>query len=243
MRSGALTPADKCVVLGFGDSVINGGTLTDQDSLATTIVENNIKSEASGFRFLNISAGSWGPDNCAAYLKKHGSFNAKMIVLMVSSHDAHDNMTFENVVDVHEAYPGKQYPLATAELTLKYLIPRAMRLIKSGNNAPDLMINKDGQGFNSGFFFFKEYADKNNIPLLICLHAEKAEVTSKKFNEQGEEILKFCASNNIEVISGIDIGEDVIHFRDNIHLNERGQKLWANVLTEEIKRIVSSCLN
>src|SRR5688500_4652906 len=39
MRNEPLTNDDKCVVLGFGDSVINGGALTDQDSLATTIVE------------------------------------------------------------------------------------------------------------------------------------------------------------------------------------------------------------
>lgn len=243
MRSGPLTPADKCVVLGFGDSVINGGTLTDQDSLATTIVEKKIKSEADGFRFLNISAGSWGPDNCAAYLKRNGSFNANMIVLMVSSHDAHDNMTFEDVVGVHEAYPGKQYPLATAEVVIKYLIPRAARMVKSENKAPDLMINKEGEGFNSGFIYFKEFADKNNIPLLVCLHAEKPEAELKKFNEQGEEILAYCSSNSIKVISGLAIGEEAIHYRDDIHLNEHGQRLWANVLEKEIRQVVSSCLN
>jgi len=39
MRSSSLNDQDSCIVLGFGDSVINGGSLTDQDSLATTIVE------------------------------------------------------------------------------------------------------------------------------------------------------------------------------------------------------------
>ncbi len=43
MRSGPVKRDDKCVILGFGDSVFNGGTLTDQDSLATTIVENELQ--------------------------------------------------------------------------------------------------------------------------------------------------------------------------------------------------------
>src|SRR5688572_12999370 len=111
MRSQPIKESDSCIVLGFGDSILNGGSLTEQDSLATAIVENRLQQGGSNaFRFLNVSAGSWGPDNCAAYLKRYGSFNAKMIVLFVSSHDAHDMMTFENTVGVHESYPDKQFP-------------------------------------------------------------------------------------------------------------------------------------
>ena len=53
----------KTIVLGLGDSVIFGGTMLDQDSVATTLF-----SKETGMQMLNISSGSWGPDNCAAYL-------------------------------------------------------------------------------------------------------------------------------------------------------------------------------
>ncbi|HET6539068.1 MAG TPA: hypothetical protein VFG46_01215, partial [Chryseolinea sp.] len=43
MRSLPLTDKKECIILGFGDSVINGGTLVDQDSLATTITENQLQ--------------------------------------------------------------------------------------------------------------------------------------------------------------------------------------------------------
>ena len=129
MRSLPIGTNDGCTVLGFGDSVLNGGTLTDQDSIATTIVEKQLRRTNANLRFLNISAGSWGPDNCAAYLKKFGSFDAKMIVLFVSSHDAHDNMTFEKTVGVHKSYPNEQYPLALLELLDRYVRPRLMKLI------------------------------------------------------------------------------------------------------------------
>ena len=95
MRSDEVNPHKKHI-LGLGDSVIYGGVQTDQDSLATSLF-----SAETGMQMLNISAGSWGPDNCAAYLKEKGMFNAKGIFLLVSSHDAHDNMDFMPVVGVH----------------------------------------------------------------------------------------------------------------------------------------------
>jgi lysophospholipase L1-like esterase len=242
MRSLPLQDTDECVVLGFGDSVINGGTLTDQDSLATTIVENRYQRDyANGFRFLNISAGSWGPDNCAAYLKKYGSFDAKMIILFVSSHDAHDNMTFEKTVGVHQSYPERPYPLAMFELIDRYIKPRLLGALGDSIGTDGLMINKNGDGFNPGFEFFKNYSRDHNIPLVVCLHAEMKEVEGGKFNEQGEEILAFCAKNDIKVISGLDIGESPSDFRDDIHINESGQKRWASALYTEIYNTIKDC--
>jgi lysophospholipase L1-like esterase len=239
MRSMPLKSDDSCIVLGFGDSVINGGTLTDQDSLATSIVESQLRLKNGGVRFLNISAGSWGPDNCAGYLKEYGDFNAKMIILMVSSHDAYDNMTFERIAGQHEAYPVKQYRLALTEVILKYIVPRARKVLLNEARADDLMINKNGVGFNKGFEAFKDFVQKSKVPLLVCLHAEKEEVRNKEFNSQGKEILEYCKSNGINLISGLEIGEELKHFRDNIHLNERGQKLWAEVLRKEIEGTIT----
>jgi hypothetical protein len=244
MRSLPLSEDDKCVVLGFGDSVINGGVLTDQDSLATTIVEKKVRKEANdGFRFLNISAGSWGPDNCAAYLKKFGSFEAKMIVLFVSSHDAYDNMTFKKIVGVHESYPNRTYPLALFELVNRYLTPRVSGAFSNGVNSQvdSLMINKSRGTFNPGFDFFRNYSRENNIPLVVCLHAETTEVENGSFNEQGKEILSYCANNGIKVISGLEIGEQLSDFSDEIHINESGQKRWARYLYPEIYQTINGC--
>lgn len=241
MRSMPVTEKDACIVLGFGDSVINGGTIIDQDSLATTITEKRLQQEiGNGVRFLNISAPSWGPDNCAAYLKKYGSFNAKMIVLFVSSHDAHDNMTFEKTVGVHESYPEQPYPLAVLEVLDRYIKPRVMGLLNS-KKTDDLMINKNDSQFSPGFDFFRNFAKKNNIPLMICLHAEMEEVEQRKFNSQGEEILNYCANYNIPVITGLQIGEAAGDFVDYIHLNGKGQARWAKAWYQQVSEIVKAC--
>lgn len=115
--------SSKLIILGLGDSVINGGVQTDNKDLATSII-----SEEENIQMLNISAGSWGPDNCYAYLKENGLFNAKAIILVVSSHDAYDDMDFQPVVGVHKSYPAKQYSLAWIELFDRYLIPKLLKI-------------------------------------------------------------------------------------------------------------------
>ncbi|MCF2444232.1 hypothetical protein L0657_09705 [Dyadobacter sp. CY345] len=126
MRNDPLSPADSIVILLIGDSVVNGGSLTDQDSLASGFLEKRLSSTLNTrVRVLNISAGSWGPDNVAAYLKKFGLFKAKLICLVTSSHDAHDIMGHESIIGIDPNMPDKQYPSAILEVweRYKYLYP------------------------------------------------------------------------------------------------------------------------
>ena len=53
-RNDSNPDSTKVRVLGLGDSVIFGGTMIDQDSIATTLF-----SKETGMQMLNISAGSW----------------------------------------------------------------------------------------------------------------------------------------------------------------------------------------
>ena len=225
------------IILGFGDSVINGGNLTDQDSLATSILSDSLSTiKGQKVQFLNISAGSWGPDNCYAYLKKYGNFSAKSIYLFVSSHDAYDNMNFQKIVGINQSFPDKQYSLALFELIDRYLVPRVKKVfIKSPTESDNLGINKKNLGsvFNSGFASFFSYSKKNNIPLIIFLHAERDELKKGFYNEQGQEIIQFAKSNNIQLITDLNNGLNINEFRDKIHINEKGQRLLAmRVLAE-----------
>ena len=217
-------------ILGCGDSVLNGGVQTDQKNLATTLFE-----EKTGVQMLNISAGSWGPDNCAAYLKEKGTFGADGIILVVSSHDAHDNMNWQTVVGQSVAFPDKQYKLAIWEVIDRYLLPRVVGLFKSTSsvnpNDPDAAVNagiqKNGKEFNSGFAQLKQLADNKKMHFVIYLHPEKSEVESGGYNEQGEEIINWAKENGVTLYLGLEEGETLDGFRDNIHLNELGQQRLA----------------
>ena len=60
-------------VLVMGDSVINGGALTDQKDLATTLLQQRL-SDCLQVPVVvgNVSAGSWGPGNILAYTRRYG---------------------------------------------------------------------------------------------------------------------------------------------------------------------------
>ena len=226
----------KQIILGLGDSVIFGGVQTDQDSLATTIF-----TKETGIQMLNISAGSWGPDNCAAYLREKGLFHAKAMFLLVSSHDAHDNMTFEPVVGIHASYPKENYKLAYWELLERYILPRIFKK-KSKKLDPDQQVNantgidikKDGKTFNPGFQQLKEIADSIHIPLIMYLHADAKELKNGEYNEQGKEIIKWAETNHVTLIRELEYKFTSDLYRDGIHLNEKGQGKLAQIMVKNI---------
>lgn len=225
----------KTIILGLGDSVLFGGVLTDQDSLATSIFTRE-----TDIQMLNISTGSWGPDNCAAYLKKFGLFGAKAMFLLVSSHDAHDNMDFTPVVGIHPSYPNKQYLLAWGELINRYLLPRIYNLINKPKALdPDQKIlegiHKNGKSFNPGFDQLLSMANEANIPLIIYLHAEQGELEKKEYNEQGKEIISWALEHGVTLIKELDYHFTKEDYRDEIHINKRGQRKVAGILIKLIQ--------
>lgn len=226
-------------VLGLGDSVIFGGTWMDQESLASTLF-----SEETGAQMLNVSSGSWGPDNCAAYIDENGVFGAKAMVLVCSSHDAFDVMTHAPVVGVLPNYPEKQYRLAWLELVDRYVVPRLrMAFLKSKMKLdPDEQVVRDvrfkntvGQKspfFNKGFGRLLEIAKDNGMPFVIYLHAETDEIAAGRYNEMGQMIIRWAHEHNVRLVQGLHNGERMDMYHDNIHFNERGQRHLADCLKE-----------
>ena len=244
----------KTIVLGLGDSVIFGGTMLDQDSIATTLF-----SKETEMQMLNISSGSWGPDNCAAYLKEKGTFGAKAMVLVCSSHDAFDVMSHIPVVGIYPNYPDKQYKFAIWEVIDRYLIPRIKvyfsgkqlldpdaqvvknvkseeRRVKNSNAARDEGVAQKALNFDPGFEQLLQISEEKHIPFFIYLHPEVGEVMSRKYKEGGLMIMEWAKSHHVKLIDGLNEGVTVDMYRDVIHLNEKGQRNLANSLKKMINR-------
>ena len=236
----------KTIVLGLGDSVIFGGTMLDQDSIATTLF-----SKETGMQMLNISSGSWGPDNCAAYLKEKGSFGAKAMVLVCSSHDAFDVMSHIPVVGIYPNYPDKQYKLAIWEVIDRYLMPRIKvyfrgkqhldpdaqvvekvkseeRRVKNSNAARDEGVAQKALNFDPGFDQLLQISEEKHIPFFIYLHPEKGEVEKNEYKEGGELIIDWANTHHVKLVDGLKEGVTTDMFRDVIHLNEKGQRNLAD---------------
>jgi hypothetical protein len=217
------------IVLGLGDSVINGGSQTDNESLATSIV-----SARTEYQMLNISAGSWGADNCAAYLKEQGLFDAKAMFVVLSSHDVNDSMDFAPTVGVHKSYPKENYPLAIFEVLDRYILPRLIKTSVALNPDEKVLrgIDKGGE-FNKGWNELKEIASSANIPMILILHAEMLELEVGEYNEKGKMIEQWAIENEVRLIKDIAfLKKD--NYRDNIHVNSSGQRVLADLMIKEL---------
>lgn len=229
------------VILGLGDSVLNGGVQTDQDSTATSrLCESLSAQKGCKVQVLNISAGSWGPDNCEAYLERFGLFNGQAVFLICSSHDAHDNINHQPVVDIDPGFPSRQYVSAWIELFDRYLIPRYINPYFDASKAgPDdhsfSEISKDGKVFNPGFKALAHRFRQAGIPFFIWLHPERTELKKGEYNNEGKEIIAFCNKDSVPVIEGINY-MSVDDYRDAIHLNEKGQAILALHLCKYLEK-------
>lgn len=124
MRADDVAPTkqdpDELRVLVMGDSVINGGALTDDVDLATRIAQARLAKELDRPVWVgNVSAGSWGPGNLLAYTHKYGWFDADMVLIVLSSHDIADVPDFEP--DLGPDFPSETPLLALEEGMSRYL--------------------------------------------------------------------------------------------------------------------------
>lgn len=235
MRSKEISKNDKHTTLLIGDSVVNGGPHVDQSDLASTKLEDDLKSKYPGTRVLNISAGSWGPDNAFAYINEHGDFNASQIILVFSSHDYNDNMHHRKVVGVHKSWPDSQPFMAITDGWSKYALPRIKSFFGVKNNEYDYLIGHDDSKVNSGWNNFIQYCRKEKIDLLVYVHPEVEELKAKKFQNKGVNLLELLNIRNVEVINGLSLDHKLSEYRDNIHLNAEGHQRLYEILRPSIE--------
>ena len=207
------------VVWYCGDSVINGGIRTDEDSLATTIWEQHAEDQ-SGSRFssVNVSQGSWGPENTYNFCKEHfGDLgDPNLIVLAVSSHDWNDRMTF--CYEGHsQDMPGRNFG-AIGNVLNKYF----------GNyNACTSSAEPTSPPKGAEFDQWLDYSKELDTQMILYLHPTIAEIRAGHYDLQGNQILDWAGTNEVFVCEGLDF-LDENGFRDNIHLNELGQRQLAD---------------
>ena len=238
---------NKRIILGLGDSIIYGGNQIDNDSLATSIATDDAT------QYLNISAGSWSPDNCAGYLSVYGTFNAIGMILVCSSHDAYDSMSNAPVVGVFSNYPDKQYTFAIVELLERYVIPLYIDPLFKDNdlshdpdqqvvmNNPIPEVAQKSDFFSPGLQQRLDMSSTNNTPIVVYLHAERNEIEAGQYNWMGKKIEKLCEEKGIPLVKGLDNGENLSMYRDIIHFNESGQRFLATQLKKIEKEYFPLC--
>ncbi len=230
-------------IMVFGDSILNGGNLTDHADLATNILMKKLnRLDSTNIIIGNISAGSWGPGNWLAYAMEYGFFEAEVIVLVISSHDYVDTPTFHALDENH---PTEQPVSALLEGLIRYL-PRYITLAGTDNiNTTPLdqfvaSANElDEKKALSDLKKFLTLAKNNSNRVIVLQHWEKAEIKQGFANAGNKKIRAICKQAGILPVSlepyfRQSIEKNITPYRDYIHPNLTGQKLIAEAILENI---------
>lgn len=216
LRSPPIGPKRGRRVLIIGDSVINGGQQTTQDSLATERAARR-----TGVEVINLSAGSWGTENAMAWIRAHGLLQADAVVIVLSSHDAYDRMTFEPVVGHHPSYPAERPRFALSA-----------ELHRWTHRLNDRRPLRD-RSFADGWRSLRDTAVVRGLPFTVVLHPELGELAMGRYDGRGARILDSLSAWNVPVVTTIDRMDSTM-YTDRIHLNDRGQAALAVILEEVV---------
>ena len=235
--------SDRYKILVLGDSVINGGSLTNQSDLATSILERDL---GNGVFVGNISAGSWGPPNLLAYIETYGTFEADTVTVVISGGDICDVPSFTPLDP--RTHPMESSVLALGELITVYVPRYAERLISTKNSRRDRTEEqKEDDCLASA------PGGLRVMRRLIALFNDAGAQTTVVRHPTIEEFED--GSFNARLITSLQAGldgtpadyvdakrfffkHDAVEelYRDRIHVNEAGQLLYAKIFLEIVSR-------
>ncbi|HEY0009893.1 MAG TPA: SGNH/GDSL hydrolase family protein [Tepidisphaeraceae bacterium] len=243
-------------ILVLGDSVINGGVQTSDEDLATTLLEKRLSQELKRPVFVgNVSAGSWGPPNTAAYLEKFGTFDADLILLVLSGDDGADVPTFAPIVGVSPAFPERAPVSALWEGITRYT-PLSRFIGPSASSPPDPSLPAGASASTlsrverekvvaDAIARIATIARSKNIPLGAVLYWAQYELSSQPDPSQ-PTIRAALSRSEIPVVdleselrAALSADRPPI-FRDEIHPTAEGQKILSDALHAAVSRALSS---
>ena len=226
-------------ILLVGDSVVNGGVLTDQADLASTLLDEELRAKGQGDAW-NISAGSWGPMNYAAYFKRHGTFGATDLVLEVNSHDLWEDdpkATGGANVGKDVAIPDHKPLLACWEGFDRYFMPRLRWWLGKAqvNTKVDVPHWGDSLALPSVKQNLEACAYLYSLPFerkFLVIHRTRQERLSGETPPGEEPFVTQAEDSGVKVLRlELDVDKD---YRDSIHLNPSGQRKLYELLRHEI---------
>lgn len=119
----ALPAASTVRVLFLGDSVTNGAIHIDQDDTYPNVAERLMRRRFPAIETLNASAPGWATGNELGWLRRHGSYGSRFVVLTISTHDLFQPDAPGSVVGQHPSFPARPPTLALQEFFVRYVQP------------------------------------------------------------------------------------------------------------------------
>lgn len=231
-------------VLLLGDSIANGGWWTDQNDTLSALMTQQLQLAQTSYRqveVLNASANSWGPRNELAYIKRFGTFDAQVLVLLLNTDDLFGTAPTSLPVGRDRNYPDRKPPfsLALAEVFSRYLSkPQTIPELKAVNAE-----GGDRVGFNlEAIGQIKTLTEATGAKFLLAmtpLQREIGEPGSRDYELKARSRLaEFTKDQQITYVDFLPIFNGTqtpeILYHDHIHLSPQGYQLINEVIRQSI---------
>lgn len=246
MRGKAIAPerfASTLRVLLLGDSIANGGWWTDQSEIISQIIADRLKSTLVGTKFqqvevLNASANSWGPRNELAYLRRFGTFEAQVVILLINTDDLFAAAPTSMPVGRDRNYPDRKPILGLGEFFSRYLIKNqsGSDLIAKDKEADSVSRNLAAIGQ------IRDIVRQTNQSFLLAMTPLKREIGNSGPRDyelkERERLREFTESQQIVYVDFLGLFNTVQQpetlYRDHIHLSPQGNQLVSEIISQRI---------
>jgi lysophospholipase L1-like esterase len=236
-------PASTWRIFLLGDSIANGAWWTDQNQTISALIERQLKPSLpqsyQTLQVLNASANSWGPRNQLAYLKRFGTFDAQIVILLLNTDDLFATAPTSLQVGRDLTYPDRKPNSAIGEIVERVLdrnrpIPGMEKVYQEKG---------DRVGINlKAIEDIRAIATQNQAQFLLAITPLLREVDGTESREYEQKarlrLQKLAQTQAIPWIDFLPLFKQVENptalYRDRIHLTPDGNRLVSEKLASAI---------
>ncbi len=232
-------------ILCLGDSITNGGAITDQDDTYPYQLQRLLESNGKKAEVLNASAPGWAIGNEAGWLKENGVLGSQAVVFTIGTLDLFQELAGPETVDGHPSFPSHAPLLALEDLVTHYVVPRILR-----RRTADPGAGLSAQSLQEARENIAQLLDMAGLarrsgatPTVLFIEQPGRYELSDPYTVSAKALL-FQALNQRR-IPYVDTREAVEHagggslFRDGLHPNASGNHVLAQAAVEAIARAAS----
>lgn len=237
-------PINTLRVFVIGDSIVNGNWWTDQSETLSALLQNNLlHHRQQTVEVLNASANSWGPRNELAYLKRFGTFESQIVMLVINTDDLFGTQPTSLQVGKERSYPNKKPPLAILEIINRFKKQPPIPGLKEIQNEKGDRIGKNLTAIQA----IHSLVVAHNGKLLLAMTPLKREVLDGPRDYEivaRQRVNDFVAAQQIPYLDFLESFQTYATpealYRDHIHLSPTGNVLVTEALNNLILQGLAS---
>jgi lysophospholipase L1-like esterase len=231
----------------IGDSVVNGGWWTGQSGIISERFKKDLQAQDLQHSLktsdpilplisvLNASANSWSPRSELEYLRRYGTFDSDVIILVINTDDLFATAPTSLVVGRQSNYPDRKPLGAIGELINRYRLSKLPPM-------PELqaVYNEGGDRVArvlEAIQAIHQLAQDNNAQCLLIMTPLLREVESKPRDYEitaRDRLLQFTKKEHLSYIDLLEHFKTIHNakqlYQDHIHLNAAGNIEVSKIL-------------